>query len=310
MSSHDWCQEECHEDGKSASLAFRERSADLRGLRGNLQSADMVGRKIAEHQAKMETLSEAPEIPEDLASVALEGQSSDAEDDDLEFTELAAAGLPCSSKASGPKERATKDANKDLKGKARPSRGKATAKARAASLGGDLSQTEQTASEGGSPGRRRRKASEAKDNYFSGPGAKPEAVVPGLPAATAKPSFVKKAREMYDSKTESISDSLLWQGKVKKRTMEQAVQSMETHAGKLLGDESQRGLMDSMLEFVEWAPKKFTLLSNLRKNPGGYVDDLSDEDKACLMQLDASLLATIVLSTASNLAKDVDQDAS
>ena len=295
------CQEETHDDGKAASSAYRLSTADVQAFRGTLQSGQAVEDKLAAHQTRMEQTSAAPEPEEEV--VEQDAEQSEEEDQDMDFTELAAAGKPCSSRGAPKPKRAPKT-------KAVPKKAPSVAGSRA---GSEKSAVLDVFSEAGSP--RRGRAKRDSEEAFAAP---PLSVGPLVdtgvtmkpPSVAAKPGVVKKAQELLVAKKQMFSDTVLWQGKVKKRSLDQGVSSMESQAGKLLGDESQRQLMDEMLDFVEWAPKKFSLLSNLRKSPAEYLASLSEEDRACLRKLDSSLVGTVVLQTATGLAKDLEQDTS
>ncbi|CAE7290403.1 unnamed protein product [Symbiodinium microadriaticum] len=296
-------REESHEDGKEAATVFREETAGLASFRAGLQSEAAVDERIAEHQAALGLESEQTEAEMETGDVGcLDGHDDDEAAMDMEFEELVAAGKPCGS--------TSRQQSKDNK------RGK-------------LPKLGQLGSEGGSPGRSRKSGRMQlqlgdRERAVPTPPATPPSSAAQLgpflltpeqsgetvnaPGATVKPGIAKKALEMYESKRQAVSDLGMWQGKVKKRAVDQAVEALEKHAQKLLGDPSHQQLMDNMLGLVEWVPKKFSLLGALRKSPMQYVAELSEEDRECLLKLDPSLMSTIVIQTAGTLMKDMDQD--
>ena len=296
------CQAETHDEGKAASNAYRLSTADVQAFRGTLQSQQAIEDKLAAHQTRVDHTSQAPEPEEDV--VEQDAEQSEEEDQDMDFTELAAAGKPCSSMGAPKPKRAPKS-------KAVPKKAPSLAGSRA---GSEKSAVLDVFSEAGSPKRVKKDGEETLADPPLRVGPMVESVNAGVtmkpPSVAAKPGVVKKAQELLLAKKQMFSDAVFWQGKVKKRSLDQGVSSMERQAGKLLGDESQRQLMDEMLDFVEWAPRKFNLLSNLRKSPAEYLASLSEEDRACLRKLDSNLVGTIVLQTATGLAKDLEQDTS
>lgn len=117
----------------------------------------------------------------------------------------------------------------------------------------------------------------------------------------------KKARQLLEQKQTQFEDQALWKGQTRKRQVDQAVKQLDDASAKLIGDETQKELLEEISRFTAAVGKKFDVLSALKKDPISFIATMEPEQTDALCMMSPPMVAQVLVHVATCLTKDLDQ---
>ena len=303
------CESEClvrartsqisrHDTGSELVAALQVESADIRALTQNVQTEERAACQVSEQKGKVAIAEIVSGHGQDSTA---DSKHEDSVDDDIDmgFSTFVPASLPNRTPPPPPPAGNPKRRRKETQPAPpapSPSGNDAPEKPEA---------QPETPAPKGVPGPRR-PIPPANRRTTQGEEAP---AIPKPPVPSAGQTVVSKAKKLFEDKQASLSDEKLWEGKLKKRQVETGAKQLEDSAGKLLGDPTCFDLINQMTEMSQQIVRKFEFLSDLKKDPARYIDQMDQDSADIFCALSPSLAATVIVSVATHLLKDVEQDA-
>ena len=277
------CQVQSHESGSSAARAYAAEATQLSNLASRARTSADVEQAVQKQRDKVAFADVASAAGDLCSDVKIDQGEDEVPDVDMAFSDM----IPS---AAAPPQPPQPESKNNRKGHTKPQPAPAPIPPRS---------PVRTSKPKPAP----QKLPNASQEL---PNADADASVP-LKSALNK-SVVTKAEKVWSTKGALVQDASLWEGKLKKRQVEDAARQLEENASKLLGDTATEELMNNMLTASEMALKKWELFGELRKNPDQMVLKMPEDTDELWRSIPSSLAASIMAMVATHVLKDLDQD--
>lgn len=144
-------------------------------------------------------------------------------------------------------------------------------------------------------------------------------MIPSLPVKPSKPSkgtnaelTLSKAAEALSKYELQFSDSKLWDGKVKSRSLDTMSNALNRHASQImclnLQDPDDIALATRCSEFPDTVAEKVKFLQDVRQAPEQSASAVTDSHYTCAKTMSVQVLSDVIAWVAGQLLKDFDQD--
>ena len=114
-----------------------------------------------------------------------------------------------------------------------------------------------------------------------------------------------KVEKLFEEKKEAFSDAVLWQGGVKRRSVQIVTKQLDDAAQKLVGVAEFAGLVEKITTFSDSLLEKFDFFANLKKD-SYFCTALPDDRVDLLTSFSPHLVAQILVHVTNVFLKDIE----
>ena len=149
-------------------------------------------------------------------------------------------------------------------------------------------------------------ASETPD----GNGGAPNLTNSGKAMSKKQATAYDKALTAVTKYEEAFSNKNIWENKPRKRSVETAVKSMESHAAKLvtIGNADSDRLVLRINAWIDEVMPRFDIITEVKANPRDFVESISDDRVKLLKGMSVNLVSQMIIAIAADCLKSLDSD--